>query len=353
MAMRDKTVPINDVQGLLLGLERLAPEALDVVRIRYRVLKEILYNQPIGRRQIASRVKCSERTARAEIELLKEKGIVDITPAGIILTGYGVELLEEIGQVIPYVEGLGSLAENLRQRFHLENVHLVPGDSYTDIYTKKDLGRTAARLVRSLLFPGCTLAVTGGTTLAEMACAMTPEPFGEGVLVLPARGGLGEEMEEQANVIAARIAKAIGANYRLLHIADSLNEETIQLLIGNPGVAEILDQLKKCDILVHGIGSAKEMACRRGLPDEALMIMEGKKAVGEAFRYYFNQMGEIVYCLPGIGLEFEDLRSIPRVVAVAGGSNKARAIESVLSSHPGGILVTDEGAARAILERGC
>lgn len=338
------------MERLVKSLEKLAPEALEIARTRYRVLKEIMINQPIGRRQIALRLDLSERAARGEIEVLREMGALEITSAGIVLTHYGMELLNEFDRLAPYLEGLKSLERALLNHLRLDQVIVVPGDSFTEPLVKKDLGRAAARYVRGLLFPGCTLAVTGGTTLAEMAQAMAHTPAGEGVLVLPARGGLGEEVEEQANTIAAHIAKAIGGQYRLLHVPDSLDPDTINRLMENPRVAEIVERLKQCDILVHGIGSALEMACRRGLRDEALRILEEKEAVGEAFRYYFNSAGEIVYCLPGIGLELEDLKSIPHVVAVAGGSNKARAIAAALANRRRGTLITDEGAARKILE---
>ena len=59
---------------LIANLERLVPEAMAEARLRYRVLREVLYNQPAGRRQIAIRLGCSERSARSEIAALKEQG---------------------------------------------------------------------------------------------------------------------------------------------------------------------------------------------------------------------------------------------------------------------------------------
>ncbi|MGE5417538.1 MAG: sugar-binding transcriptional regulator [Acidobacteriota bacterium] len=334
---------------LVQSIERLAPEALIMVRTRYQIMKEILNHQPIGRRQVATRVGCSERTARSEIDTLRDKGAVDITGSGIVLTDYGRELVQEMDNVMPYLEGLGTLARALKKRFGLEHVAVVPGDSCDDVYTKKDLGRAAARYVRELLASGGIMAVGGGTTLAEMASAVSSETPVENLIVLPARGGVGEEVEEQANTIAARIAKTLGGQYRLLHVPDSLEEETIERLKGNPQVAEIVGLLKKVDVLFYGIGPAMEMANRRGMPAQAMQNLDDKHAVGEAFRYFFNQAGEIVYSVPGIGLELADLKSIPQIVAVAGGSNKAHAIEALLTNLRRGSLVTDEGAARAIL----
>lgn len=319
-------------------------------RLRFQVLREVLYNQPVGRRQIARRLGCSERAARSEITALKEQGAVEITPGGIMLTGHGLELVHMVDEVIPFLDGLNSLAVRLKQRLQMDEVLVVPGDSYIDPYAKKDLGRVAARYVKEVLPQVSVLAVSGGATLAEVGNAITPGPPGHEILVLPARGGLGEKMEEQANTIAAHIAEAIGGHYRLLHIPDSLDQATMESLMANAHIAEIVAQLKSCDLLIHGIGSALEMASRRGLATDALRVLEEQQAVGEAFRYYFNADGEIIYSVAGIGLELADFDNIPTVVTVAGGSNKARAIEAVLINRGRGTLITDEGAALAILE---
>ncbi len=333
-------------------LERLAPELVHAVRLRYRVLREILHHQPVGRRQIARRLGCSERTARAEIEYLREKGALVVSGSGISLTEYGREVIQEADAVIGCLEKLNTLERMLQNEFGLEQVIVVPGDSSFDIYTKKDLGRVAARCLKDSLYDGCKVAVTGGTTLAEVAHAIYGAAEARDVLVLPARGGLGGEVEEQANVVAARIAKAIGAEYRLLHVPDNLEEPLLESLKKDPHIGEMVELIKSADILVHGIGSALEMATRRGLSSEGLRILEERGAVGEFLRYYFDKDGHVVYSQPGIGIDFEDLRRLKKVIAVAGGSEKAQAIAAVLRNRRQGVLVTDEGAARKILEKG-
>ena len=116
----------------------------------------------------------------------------------------------------------------------------------------------------------------------------------ENVLVVPARGGLGEEMEQQAGTIAARIANSLGAQYRLLHIPDNLEESTAQVLLQDSHVHGIIQTIKSSDILVHGIGSALEMASRRNFTSAELEQLRESGAVGEALRYYFDKAGKIV-----------------------------------------------------------
>ncbi|HCF70551.1 MAG TPA: transcriptional regulator [Syntrophomonas sp.] len=329
-------------------MERFAPEAIEIMEVRYQVLRQILHNAPVGRRQIARNTGCSERLVRTEVDTLRERGAIATTPAGLYLTACGQDLLNEIDEVIPYLFKINTLADRLKERFDLKEVIIVPGDSYGDALAKKDLGRAAARFLLNALYPGCVVAVTGGTTLAEMADAIKGRNVPD-VMVVPARGGLGEKMEQQASTIAARIAQAIGAQYRLLHIPDSLEQSTAEALKRDNHIREVVNLIKSSNLLIHGIGPAIEMANRRGLTAEQIQILNEGQAVGEALRYYFDNLGNIVYETPGIGLEGDDIASIDTVVAVAGGSNKAMAIESVLRNRRRDVLITDEGAAKKII----
>lgn len=330
-------------------MERFAPETLDTLQSRYQVLRQVMHRQPVGRRQLVKDLGLTERAVRSEIDILKERGIIQITPAGIYLTVAGEDLLHDIDDIIPFLYQTQTLAEKLKQLFSIPEVIVVPGDSFTDPLARKDLGRAAARYLKKLLYPACTLAVTGGTTLAEMADAIGPGINLPDMMVVPARGGLGEEMEQQAGTIAAKIAKAIGAQYRLLHIPDNLEETTVEILKKDFHIARVIESIKASNILVHGIGSAIEMANRRRLTPAEIDFLKKNRAVGEALRYYFDEKGKIVYEVPGIGLELSDLDNIAVIIAVAGGSNKAQAIEAVLGNRRQSVLITDEGAAKEII----
>ncbi len=329
--------------------ERFAPDAMDIIGKRYRVLKQIMHLQPVGRRQLCKQLALSERMVRGEVDTLKALGLIDTTPAGIYISPAGKEMLDEIDIFAPHLFNIQSLADQIKKYFGLTEVILVPGDSYRDTLVKKDLGRVAAAFMKKKLFSGCTLAVTGGSTLAEVADAITDGAGLADLTVLPARGGLGEDMEQQAGSIAARIAKIFGGHYRMLHIPDKLQETSLKVLQEDPYIKEITQLIKSSQMVFHGIGVAMEMANRRGLTADETTLLQEQGAVGEAFRYYFDEKGKIVHEVPGIGLEFQDLSHIEMVVAVAGGSHKAAAIKAVLSRGQQTVLLTDEGAAQGIV----
>lgn len=331
-------------------IEGFVPETIEIMEIRYRVLRQVLHKQPVGRRQLSRDLGYSERTIRSEIEALKSRGVLYTTAAGIFLSPGGEEMLRNIDDILPFMFSNQTLAQKLKQLFKLDEVFIVPGDSSEDYLSRKDLGRAAARLLKKKLYPSCIVAVTGGSTLAEMANAITDGINIPDILIVPARGGLGEEMEQQAGAIAAKIARVIGAQYRLLHIPDNLEESTVEILKKDIHISEVLNTIKSSNILLHGIGSAVEMANRRDLSDKEKAYLDEKGAVGEALRYYFDEKGNIVYEVPGIGLELGDLENINTIIAIAGGRKKARAIEAVLNNGQQTVLITDEGAAKEIIQ---
>ncbi|MCQ6373505.1 sugar-binding domain-containing protein, partial [Bacillus cereus] len=66
---------------------------------------------------------------------------------------------------------------------------------------------------------------------------------------------------------------------------------------------------------------------------------------GEAFGYYFNEEGTVVHKVRTVGMQLEDIQNVSHVVAVAGGSSKAKAIQPVIKQGHTSILIPDEGAA--------
>ena len=51
-------------------------------------------------------------------------------------------------------------------------------------------------------------------------------------VVVPARGGLGDNVELQANTIATVLAQRMGASYRQLYVPDSVSEENFKQHFG-------------------------------------------------------------------------------------------------------------------------
>ncbi|NMB13145.1 MAG: sugar-binding transcriptional regulator [Firmicutes bacterium] len=330
----------------LAVIRKIAPEIAELVEKRYTILRNIYFVQPVGRRALAARLRLPERTVRNEIELLREQGLLVSNPAGMQVTDAGERILGDLKEYVRELRGLSGLERRLAQLLGLQQVIIVPGDSDEDETVKKEMAKATAKYLKAGLQDGDVLAVTGGTTLAEVARSFPASADKRDIMVVPARGGLGEEVEKQANTVAANIAQRLGGTYRLLHVPDDVGEDVIASLCGDPKIREMLDLIKETDMVLHGIGTAEEMAKRRRLGEADLELLRDRKAVGEAFGYYFDRKGHIVYTTTSVGLRMEDLAKIDKVVAVGGGHTKAEAALAVMSNRYQHVCITDEGAAR-------
>lgn len=330
-------------------IQRIAPEVTELVQRRYLILRAVHFMEPVGRRALARQMNSSERTIRNEIEVLKELDLIQSDSAGMRISEAGYQILEDLKEYIRRAHGLAELERDLTKALGVQQVIVVPGDSDQDQVVKKEMARATARFLRQVLKDGDTLAVTGGTTLSEVATSFPENGKSKAVTVVPARGGLGENVALQANTIAAKLAASLGGQYRLLHAPDDVDAELLDTIASEPRIREVMALGRRAQVLLHGIGTAEEMAKRRGLDEHRLMQLIVDGAVGEAFGYYFDSDGKIVYSTSSIGLRLEDLGKIPMVVAVGGGRSKAYAVLSVLSTGYCDVCITDEGAARRLM----
>ncbi|UYZ14081.1 hypothetical protein A6764_03675 [Brevibacillus sp. WF146] len=329
--------------------QKLLPDLVDVMRQRYMLLRSIDHLQPIGRRALAQELQSTERILRAEVDLLKETGLLHVTTAGMSLSEEGQRVLDELEPLVGELFGLTELAERLQRVLGIAEVIVVQGNADHSPWVKQELGRVGARVLKQYVREGDIVAVTGGTSIASVAQHLTPAPAFKGVQFVPARGGLGERVELQANTLASAMAAKTGGTYRLLHVPDRLHPEALQSLLREPQIKEVLALLKHARIVLHGIGDAVTMARRRSYSEAELRELEQAGAVSEAFGYYFNEAGETVHRMPTIGLQLEDVKKAEAVISIAGGESKAKAILSFAKQSCQNVLITDEGAARAIL----
>ncbi len=338
------------MDSLVLG-QRLVPELADKLRARYRVLQRIFLHQPIGRRSLAAVLGTTERILRADVELLKQQGLLDVAPLGMSLTEAGVAVISDLDSVIRYLDGRQELEFALSSILSIDRVLVVPGDSDDDQVVMRDIGYGTARLLGDYIKSPCTIAVTGGSSMAMVAEMLPKSTKAQDIEVLPARGGLGEQVELLANTIASQIAFKLGGSYRMFHVPELLSRTTADSLSMEPTVQEIVMRIRDADIVLHGIGEALVMARRRRLDDYTVNLLEKQSAVAEAFGYFFDQDGQVVHVMNTLGLHIEDLPRIGTVIGVAGGHSKAGAIRATSMAYRIDALITDEGAARAIVNQ--
>ena len=83
------------------------------------------------------------------------------------------------------------MASAIKDKFHIKDVHVIPGDSDSNRTVKREMGQQAGQLLEGILYEDAIVSVTGGSTMACVSESIHLLPFN--VFFVPARGGLGEK----------------------------------------------------------------------------------------------------------------------------------------------------------------
>lgn len=340
------------IPKIIEAQRKLVPEMMELLHQRYKVLKFIEVAGPIGRRPLGQMADISERECRNLMEAMRTEGLIHIAKEGATITTEGASVLDSLGSTIDEWTGQGLVARKLAEGLGIKSVKIVPGDCDENAVVKSLIGKEAAMEFTDRIGAGGIIAVTGGSSIAAIPPHIHSLDNAGRLHFIAARGGVGDDIGLQANVIAASFAEACGGTYSTFYYPESLSAEAHEVFKREPTAIQMMEMYEKTDCVLHGIGDAHHMAVLRNTPENEHELLREKGAKGEAFGYYFDGSGNVVHRIRTVGIQTEQLKKVPLIIAVAGGKSKAEAILSYMASAPRQtILVTDEGAANAMLEK--
>ncbi len=224
----------------------------------------------------------------------------------------------------------------------------------------------AADVVDGLLGPGEAIGVAWGSTLAAVVAAMRPrsEPSIDVVQLAGSSRALGAGTDpgDLTRVLAARI----GAAVHPLHAPAFVDStEAREMLIRQPEIAATMRQFGRLSIALVGVGAfaAPSRRAATPLPSSSLLRsgamtdrdvddLARHGAIGDLVVHPFDERGRFVPSATtdrAIAIPVDALATVPRVVAVAAGREKAAAIRGALRTGIIRILVTDAAAATEIV----
>lgn len=261
------------------------------------------------------------------------------------------------GLVKVYIDGdIGeciALEVQLSERFGLHDCHVAPDLDESDL-PLKTLGIAGAHQIRLALESKCpSIGVGHGRTLASCVENLPVKP-GETHFV-SLLGGLTRKFLASPHDVIHRLAERTAAEAYVMPLpfmANSIKDRNI--LLGQRGIEEVFELARQTQLKMVGIGSTESEASliSTGMI-ESHELEKVKKAggAGEILGHYFDDGGNPIATEltdRTVTLPLDDLQQ-SRIVAVAGGVYKIRAIKSVLESRLLSGLVTDERTARALI----
>ncbi|MBT2216029.1 sugar-binding transcriptional regulator [Virgibacillus dakarensis] len=223
--------------------------------------------------------------------------------------------------------------------------------------SKGQLGIAASKYLLRMIRDGQTIGVSSGTTLHEVANAMSSSQYFPNLRFISLVGGMGDERADiHANQIVAKLADSLHAKYHLLHAPVQVDsKEAKEIIINQSSIKNIFDMGSQSDIAVVGIGGTPEHSTmvksylHYGLEED----FHYDDVVGDICYNFINENGEAAsndWNEKSISLDLNKLKKIPLVIGVAAGKEKVEAIKAALRGKLIHVLVTDEITAKALVD---
>ncbi len=312
------------------------------------VVASLYYEQNQNQQQIADRLEISRSSVSRLIKEARDRGIVRISIQKPTHRNLALEqaLIDRFG---------------LRDAYVLHTSRDNGGEHRSEQELLQAVGRLAAsylqRVVESLA-PGSHIGIAWGTGVYAAVSAL-PEDRSKRIDVVQMLGSVGAPNSLiDGPDLARMVAGKLGGRHYYLHAPVILEQVALRdLLYKEPAVREGLERARTAQLAITGIGTVRDEASsflRTGhLTREDLAHLRSQGIVGETCGRFFDAGGncqgfEINQQV--VGIELDDLRRIPRVMAVARGLPKAQSILGALRGRYLTVLATDDVTAQAILE---
>ena len=286
------------------------------------------YFENMTQQAIADRLSISRMRVIKLLENARQTGIIQFR-----LRSDGVGMMEQ--------------SQKLLKKYHLKDVFIIPEAEQED-KLNESIARAGAMYVADRLGDNACINVGYGDTLSRTlnhlaTMVQTPVTF------ISMTGGVSYYLPNaRSNIFNARLylmpAPLLASSPEM---ASAMREES--------SVKEIVSMGNLSSFTLVGIGSMHESAtiAQSGvISRNDLFRLKMSGAVGDVLCHFLDKNGNLV---PSdieerlISSDLERLKSLPNVVGLAAGANKAEAIRAVLRGGYLDVLITDEPTAALLL----
>lgn len=292
--------------------------------------------------QIADRLRISQTKAHRLIAEALRRGLVKVFVQGVPAECAAIE-------------------DELKSRFNLQSCTVAPSLS---LGRKADgaaspfaaIGAAGARFLHHMLMSE-EIGVVGvgkGRTLAAVVEHL-PDLHRPELKIVAVSGSLNRNLAANPFDVVLRLAERCGGEGYFLPVPYlAASEAEKQVLLAQKSVGDMLKLARRADLLLVGIGSLEADAHLRQigmLNEREWSELRALGAVGDLMGSFIDELGRPVKAginKLAMGLSHQDLNG-RRVVALAGGANKAKAILAALRTGAISDLIVDEDAAMPMM----
>lgn len=296
----------------------------------------LYYEEGLTQGDIAATMGISRATVNAYLADARERGIIQISLDPARLASL-------------------HLAQELKRHFGLHDCIVAPTRDDAEALIDR-LGAVGAQALEKIIRSGDRLAVVWGRTVLAVGEKLKLSGL-QDVTVYQATGGTASTLNSTPQQCAWTFAAAVGGRCENILAPILVSSPEIRRLLEEETLlSQQLARLSTVNKAIFSIASLRPNSTvhQSGLLDGpgALQHYLGNKAIGVVAGHFIDERGRRVSGPLDdrvIGISFEQLKSIPTRIGVAGGADKVPAILGALRGQLVTVLITDAVTARGIL----
>lgn len=312
-------------------------------KIDFRLLTKVsklYYEDNLNQDDIVARLHISRSTISRLLAQAREEGIVKIV-------------------VVPPTGTYSALESEIEKKYAVEEVVIAeaPAPDSPQMIAR-ELGKAAANYLLRVIDQNDLVGVSWGYTIRGMVSALEPKNF-PNVRIVQMTGGIGKpESEAHATELCHTLARTLSCKLALLPAPGVVHSrQTREVYLMDEHVRTAISLLPQITQAFVGIGSLNSYSI--ATRDETILTQSdldeaiANGAVGDIANRFIDANGLPVHVELNeriIGIDLDQLRKIPRVVGVAGGTNKIAPIRAALRGKLIDVLITDQTTAEALVK---
>ena len=255
------------------------------------------------------------------------------------------------------------LSRRLAQTYNLRLCMAVNAAGRSDEDVRGSVGSAAASVVSELVHPGDVVGLGWGRSLSAVVECLPQSAHSEVDVVQLAGGSARTAFGLDPTELARRFALRLGGRLHVIHApAFVQSKEVRDALLCEQDISGALALFDRLSLAVLGVGAlvgqgaqipASSLSISGVLPRQELEQVLAAGALGELMLHPFDAEGRFIADPTSdrrVAVSIDQLRRTSRVVAVASGVDKAPAIQGALRSGVVTMLITDDAAARWLVD---
>lgn len=258
-------------------------------------------------------------------------------------------------QVSDPLSDLSDLREQVKERYHLDEVVIATPDGDGTAATLDALGAAAAKYLEEVVVDNDTLGISWGQTLAAVARHLQPSAR-KNIRAVYLKGTVANSTH---NNYVVEVTKAFN---RCFHTQAQIlplpvifeNKDVKEMVVKDRFINEILMTGRQATVDLFTVGTTEPDATlfELGYLSDQQIAQLQKESVGDIISQFVDEKGKIVdedLTARTVALPINELKNTRQSILIAGGMNKLKPIKAALAGRYANVLVTDVAVAQHLI----